>query len=361
MFRQLVLGSAALAKLEAPLLIFAAVAGLTVSAQPTLANGTFRDEFKSSNPSDPDRDPVTWNPFWPNNEISVSDGNLLVKDTEGGVGAAVLSGYLSQNASFETQFRISSGTNAGILVGREDPNFSYGGNTTTANNPRFSTGGALIQGTDLLSQYEGVGVDPSVDDVTMRLQVVGNQMSLWVWPAGQPTPDEPLVSAAKPDVPIDGVALFVDDVGSGTKSVAEFRYFDAVAIPDESFDCNSDGVVTAIDLQCVDTLEKRDVTLAVVRSLPGDLDGDGTVDFEDFLTLSNNFGQDGSYVEGNIDLVNGIEFADFLFLSANFGRTPEVAAASVPEPSSSLTAFLVISLLSLIRRNYKAQLFQETY
>ena len=65
----------------------------------------------------------------------------------------------------------------------------------------------------------------------------------------------------------------------------------------------------------------------------GDLDGNGTVEFADFLVLSGNFGNEvPSHEEGDIDCNGTVEFADFLILSANFGN--DVAGAeSVPEPA----------------------------
>ena len=117
-------------------------------------------------------------------------------------------------------------------------------------------------------------------------------------------------------------------------------------------DCNGDGAVDAVDLQCVDSVETRDIVLAALNTLPGDLDGVDGVAFADFLTLSGNFGNEtATYAEGNVDLMGGVEFADFLALSGNFGQTPP-AASAIPEPSSVLlAAFGVLGLLSLRRRS----------
>ncbi len=73
----------------------------------------------------------------------------------------------------------------------------------------------------------------------------------------------------------------------------------------------------------------------------GDLDGNGRVEFADFLVLSNNFGTDVSdHTEGDIDCNGRVEFADFLVLSNAFGTTVGAEASSVPEPSSGLLFFL---------------------
>ena len=125
---------------------------------------------------------------------------------------------------------------------------------------------------------------------------------------------------------IDATAETALATGVGT-SVKQFGF-----LPAPSTDCNVDGKVDSADLSCVSSIEYRDAVLAVLNTLPGDLDGNGDVSFADFLVLSANFGTDlRSYADGNIDLNDGIEFADFLVLSNNFGMTAQGVAA-VPEP-----------------------------
>ncbi len=56
-------------------------------------------------------------------------------------------------------------------------------------------------------------------------------------------------------------------------------------------------------------------------TLPGDLNGDDTIDFSDFLLLSRLFGQEVEAQEpADIDGSGTVDFSDFLLLSANFGR-----------------------------------------
>lgn len=54
----------------------------------------------------------------------------------------------------------------------------------------------------------------------------------------------------------------------------------------------------------------------------GDLNGDGTVSFEDFLVLGNNFGtENATLADGDLNGDGLVGFADFLILTENFGRT----------------------------------------
>lgn len=60
---------------------------------------------------------------------------------------------------------------------------------------------------------------------------------------------------------------------------------------------------------------------AYFSRIDGDANNDGSVDFADFLLLSNNFQQtDAVWADGDFDGNGVVEFADFLLLSANFGR-----------------------------------------
>lgn len=69
---------------------------------------------------------------------------------------------------------------------------------------------------------------------------------------------------------------------------------------------------------------------------PGDADGDGTVDFPDFLILSSNFNEEvDSHTEGDFNCDGIVDFADFLILSGNFGKTVPInsvaAAAAIDD------------------------------
>jgi|GEM_PF-6656878 len=79
----------------------------------------------------------------------------------------------------------------------------------------------------------------------------------------------------------------------------------------------------------------------------GDIDGSGTVDFADFLVMSQDFGTSGES-PADLDCSGGVDFTDFLTLSANFGTA---GAQSVPEPGAhSLTLLGVLCVGTLLRK-----------
>ena len=91
--------------------------------------------------------------------------------------------------------------------------------------------------------------------------------------------------------------------------------------------------------------------------MTGDTNLNGVVDFEDFLSLSTNFGTNNrDWAHGNFNGDAEVNFADFLALSANFGTTlTRSEAAAVPEPSSSgLVAAGIVALL-IRRKRRKAR------
>ncbi len=84
-------------------------------------------------------------------------------------------------------------------------------------------------------------------------------------------------------------------------------------------------------------------------SLRGDADGDGQVQFSDFVILSENFTNAGEYTDGDFDKDGVVQFSDFVILSDSFGQSGAVAAA-VPEPSSIALLGLGGLLLGMLRR-----------
>lgn len=85
----------------------------------------------------------------------------------------------------------------------------------------------------------------------------------------------------------------------------------------------------------------------------GDINGDGSVGFPDFLILSDNFGTNVSgagHQQGDLDCNGEVAFADFLVLSNNFGNTAAAGTSSVPEPSAFALFGVAGLFVGMLRR-----------
>ena len=79
------------------------------------------------------------------------------------------------------------------------------------------------------------------------------------------------------------------------------------------------------------------LTIDYTHGLIGDLNGDGVVEFADFLILSDSFGEDVDPpgTSGDINSDGRVDFTDFLILSDHFSDNT-AGSQSVPEPSYSI-------------------------
>lgn len=143
---------------------------------------------------------------------------------------------------------------------------------------------------------------------------------------------------------------FDDDGNAGIADINALCSQIAAGANEAAFDLTGDGAVNADDLNRF---------LEQVNRQVGDVNLDGEVDFNDFLTLSTNFGQTSlTWTHGDLDCDGEVAFADFLTLSANFGGS--AAQASVPEPSANVLAlFSLIWLAAACRRGWLDALSKE--
>lgn len=96
----------------------------------------------------------------------------------------------------------------------------------------------------------------------------------------------------------------------------------------------------------------RYAALAWAAPTPGDVNGDGRVDLNDFGLLKANFGGSGLAIPGDLDHSSEVDLNDFALLKDNFGRAPwpNAAAQAVPEPAAWLLAVLGAFALAGRRR-----------
>jgi len=141
-----------------------------------------------------------------------------------------------------------------------------------------------------------------------------------------------------------GIASNSNGVVVGGSSVS----IRASAVSHSALDCNSDGNLSLDDVNCHAGQQHFGAVFSALQLRPGDFDGDGSVEFGDFLVLSKQFGEAGRYVDGDADGNGTVEFGDFLILSSNFGAAS--APSSVPEPSAGLWLPTLLLATTLFRK-----------
>lgn len=171
---------------------------------------------------------------------------------------------------------------------------------------------------------------------------VGDQSSLLLSSEGSLQIDRALEMTAT-----SSVQIHVEDGMSGaftlaTASNVSASQLDEVKINDVSYSLNLDSVMHLGQGQFGQLfLNPTDIQLQVTQAASGDTDGNGEIDFADFLTLSQNFGMPGDWAAGDFDGSGTVEFADFLSLSAVFGQSsPSPIVTTVPEPNVCLVGVL---------------------
>ena len=91
---------------------------------------------------------------------------------------------------------------------------------------------------------------------------------------------------------------------------------------------------------------------------PGDFDGDGAVDGDDFLAWQTGFGipAGATRADGDADLDGDVDGNDFLIWQSNFGSDAgHSAGPSVPEPTSlAVAALLAMAMNCGVARSNQA-------
>jgi hypothetical protein len=277
---------------------------------------SFTDDFSNPDASNPDRNPATWRAVF-GGSIAIADGDLVVGKSSGLAGALV-DAFAAKDLAVETQFRIMQGTDAGIGIRTIGANVSdcYFGNLDVADGAGLFRCGATALGASV-----PVNVDPTNEDVAMRLEVVGDQLSLWVWPADETRPAEPLAVAHDSALAEGGVGVYINpDFGGPTEAV--FRF----------------------------------VNVEVLNTIPGDYNSDGTVDAADYVVWRKGLGT--TYTATDYDVWRkhfGPKMSEGLSASGAAGSPLDTTAQSmstnIPEPTVYVL-LLTAATLSFSRRSF---------
>jgi hypothetical protein len=96
----------------------------------------------------------------------------------------------------------------------------------------------------------------------------------------------------------------------------------------------------------------------LVVTVLGDVDLNGTVDFEDFLDLADDYGNTGGWQSSDIDGDGSVNFEDFLKLAANYGSgtlfDAPAPAAQIATPEPATMTLLAIGAVALAKRRRRA-------
>jgi hypothetical protein len=178
-------------------------------------------------------------------------------------------------------------------------------------------GGSL----DFYSHGSDLSADPNVGNLFFLSDAVGIDATTITGFGFGMLVQPPEIGNVPGDFDDDGVLTAMDiDLLSGQ-----------VGEPDLNYDLNGDGAVTNADrVFWVETL---------AGTFFGDANLNGSVEFDDFVSLSNGFGTLGGWGSGDFDGSGDVRFDDFVMLSANYGNARGGALPQpVPEPATATLA-----------------------
>ncbi len=89
-------------------------------------------------------------------------------------------------------------------------------------------------------------------------------------------------------------------------------------------------------------IDAASATVTIIGSgLAGDANGDGTVNFKDYIVLEGNFGKtNATWAMGDFDADGTVNFKDYIILEGNFGKS-----AAAPAPAAQMTSATLSSVV----------------
>jgi hypothetical protein len=264
-------------------LMFSASFVVVLTLVGSVATGeiVFFDDFEDG--STTDGAPVTWSPVpGLTGSFEVIDGDyVLTRPMNIEEMFSVVNQYTLADTSIRTQARLI-GSNAwwfGLFARGAD------GTVYTAllkNNARLEIWRFGSSAWTLASA--NVGIDPRVQDVLLRFDVIGNELSAWAWREGDPMPPRPQVRAVHAAIATAGTVGVAADLGSRlSNNDAVFRYVEVYESIPLSPDFNGDGIVDVKDVVIMTEHWGENYSLCDIGPTPF---GDGIVDIQDLVVLT---------------------------------------------------------------------------
>ncbi len=190
--------------------------------------------------------------------------------------------------------------------------------------------------------FEGVKFDIAIRDVTPFQTIVGqgSTISINVTVTNQGAYTETFnVTAYYASDPIE--TQTVTNLPSGTSTNLTFLW-NTTGVPYGNYTISA---YAALGPSETDTADNTYINGAVLVTIPGDVDGDRDVDYDDFIVLAGAYGsssgQPAFRVEADIDIDDDVDYDDFILLAGNYGRSWSPARAHVVFEEAHLSLFTI--------------------
>ena len=348
-------------------------------------------QFTVEEPIQPAATPFFWDEFnrsefdtdrldWGNNsaaDVVLEDGSAILTPTSDNFPGFFNSHESVEDFKVRAQLRFLGdfppGINPWIGIWARDPVVGTGsedggywggvagdGILYLGKTPRGTADASIREQTQLFTPAE-----VRENDIHYELEAIGETITITAWLDGEEKPDEPQLTMSDSDFRF-GVVSGIFENPSPELTGFAIRSFALLPGLDGDFDASKELGVADINLLTQEILaggENRALDLtgdalvdeadrvAWVERLAatsfGDADLNGSVDFADFLTLSSNFGQAGTWELGDFNGNGQVDFADFLLLSDSFGQ---LAVTAIPEPQAVVMMLSAICGTCSIRR-----------
>lgn len=294
----------------------------------------FYDDFSDGNAED--GTPVSWSRSsdFRTGDLHVSNG--LTLESNGALGVIAADLVLS-DTSVRTQVRLSGdgeviGGNMALISARETD--VTNGYYLAGIAPPYLAFISREPGEEPTIAINSVSFNTLDDDVVLQFDVMGGNLSLWVWPAGEPMPDRPTVTVTDGLHEVGSIGLVVaKDNPSAQPASGQFRYVHVADTPIRDLqpgDADQDSDFDQLDLVQIQQAGKY---------MTGQLATWGEGDWNGAPSGSPGYPPLGDGVFNQLDVVAAQQAAKYMT-----GSYAAHAPVAVPEPGSLL--LLAIGLVA---------------